>query len=351
MAGQETVNPPKDIEVTKKKFGFRHILKDIVEFKGWELLFKVLLYGFVVWGLYNLTIIYRFHNDEQFAHLPKFSVYDFKYSLVFAFCFFLYKNACELIFFNMIKNNLNPEKFPTEEEKNERAKKACKWVMSIIYYSVSTISAYVLFKDEYFFPPMLLGSGQCSALFKYTPYAPNIPNGTWFYMVQFGCHLHTLIDHVVFKWKDPKFWEMFLHHGMAVFLIFFSYMTNEVAVGILVLFTHDPGDIFLDLVRFYNDFKKRNEYLVGIFYSAFMFVWVYFRLYSFPCCIVKEAFHKLDSKPAAEWGYLYSPYMYLFMMLSALVLLHVYWFFFIVRIAINIVTKKKEYNIYDRKKN
>jgi hypothetical protein len=349
MTGKTATVQLDQVASKNKKKSFNNLLKRIVEFKGWEFVFKVLLFGFCLWGVHSLSIIYIFHTSPEFADIPKFSIYDFKISFFFAFCFFLYKTFCEWFFFNMIMRNLNPEKFPTEEDKRERAKKGCKWVMSIIYYTCSTLTAWYLFREEYFFPKMLLGEGECSAIFKHTPAAPSIPNGVMFYMVQFGCHLHTLIDHVIFKWKDPKFWEMFLHHGIAVFLIFFSYMTNEISVGILVLFTHDPGDIFLDLVRFYNDLTNKNQALLGCFYAGFIFVWVFFRLYAFPACIVQSAYIKLREKE--DWGLLYSPYWYLFCMLTALVLLHVYWFFFILRVAINLVMKRKEPNIYDRKKN
>lgn len=267
------------------------MLRSVIEFKGWELIFKFLFAAFVVWGAYVLSIIYEFHTSPLYAHFRKFSISDFRISFLFAACFFFYKKIVEFLFTNLVKRNLDVEKFPSEEERAERAKKACKWIMCIMYYTTSTLVCYMLFKDQFFFPPMLGGSGSCPNIFMYQPEAPEIPYGQIFYMVQFGCHLHTLIDHVIFKFREPKFWEMFLHHAVAVFLIFFSYMSNEIAVGILVLFVHDPGDIFLDAVRFYNDLKIRNDIGVFILYVSFMGVWMYFRLYSFPACIVKEAFN------------------------------------------------------------
>jgi len=198
---------------------------------------------------------------------------------------------------------------------------------------------------------MLGGHGSCPDIFKYMPEAPDIPYGQIFYMVQFGCHLHTFFDHIIFKFREPKFWEMFLHHGVAVFfLIFFSYMSNEIAVGILVLFVHDPGDIFLDAVRFYNDLKIRNDIGVFILYVSFMGVWCYFRLYCFPI-IVGEVMKTVFRQGASgQAPFLHPAYNYLIAMLCALVVLHVYWFAFIVRIALNIALKKKEYNTYDNKK-
>ncbi len=63
------------------------ILKEIAEFKGWELIFQCLMYGFLIWALYNLQIIYTFHTDPEWADIPKYSIYDFKLALVFVAVF------------------------------------------------------------------------------------------------------------------------------------------------------------------------------------------------------------------------------------------------------------------------
>jgi len=320
--------------------------KPLLERKFWQILFKVLLSGFAIWGIHNLAILYQFHTDPQYASIPKFSLMDFKISLLFVVIFHCLKKGLARMMDGWIRRNFDLDKFDTEEEKNERVQKAYKWFWSAIYYSCSTVTAYILFKDEYFFPKMLGGSADCSAIFQYTPAAPDIPYGKLFYMVQFGSHLHTLIAYAIEKFNDPKFWEMFLHHGVAVFLIFFSYMSNEIAVGILVLFVHDPSDIFLDGGRFYNDLKNRKDWIRNIFAVCFVTTWIYFRLYSFPVCVIGTALTKAHSQ---DWGIMASPYAYLITMLSALVGLHTYWFAFILRATGNMFKKKKEINDYDNK--
>ena len=64
------------------------MMKEIVEFKGWDPIFKVLLYGFLLWALYNLKKVYIFHNSEEWAQVPKYSLYDFKLALI-ALVFFV----------------------------------------------------------------------------------------------------------------------------------------------------------------------------------------------------------------------------------------------------------------------
>src|SRR4051812_33843402 len=98
----------------KNKSLSQFILKQIIEFKGWEFIFRLLFGGFLVWAIFVLSIVYHYHTSPEYASAPKFSIYDFKLSFIFAFCFFLYKKICELIFFDLIKTSLDPEKFPTD---------------------------------------------------------------------------------------------------------------------------------------------------------------------------------------------------------------------------------------------
>jgi ceramide synthetase len=51
------------------------------------------------------------------------------------------------------------------------------------------------------------------------------------------------------------FWEMFIHHIVTLLLLSFSWSSNLIRVGTLVLILHDVGDIFLE-VRIFN---KSND--------------------------------------------------------------------------------------------
>lgn len=337
----------KEFKKKIPKISASSILKEIIEFKGWELIFKALLFGFVAWGAYALYIVYLFHHDASFADIPKFSIYDFKMALFPTLACFVYKNLCIKFFTPWVKRNLDASKFKNEEELDQRALKGVTWLSNIIYYSCSSVLAYFLFKDAFFFPNLLGGSGNVQDIYKYTPYVPHIPHAVLFYQIQFGWHFHTLVDHVVYKWKDPKFWEMFLHHSVAVFLIFFSYLSNQVPVGILVLVTHDPSDIGLCASRFYNDRKGKSLPILAFIYFLFVVSWVFLRLYVFPKCVVGHAFVSLWNYPK---DLMYPVYLYMILMMSALVILHIYWFTIIVRILLGLFSNKQDYNSYDKKK-
>lgn len=337
------LTPPKK---NASKVTITSILGEIADFKGWEMIFRVLIYAFVAWGAYSLYLVYLFHHDPAFANVEKFSIYDFKVTIFPTLFFFGYKRVCLTLFYPFMKRTLDASKFPTEEERDTRAIKNSIWLSGIIYYIFTSCLSYFLFNDSFFFPSLLGGSNQCPDIYKYSPVFPHVPYATLFYQMQFGWHFHTLIDHVVYKWKEPKFWEMFLHHCVAVFLIFFSYLSNQVAVGILVLTTHDPSDIGLYGSRLYNDRTFKNSKVLYVIYAYFMLSWMYLRLFVFPKCIVGAGFEAFFALPQGEL--MYGVYLYLLFMLSALVLLHLYWFTFIVRIVIGLLFKQADANIYDK---
>ena len=337
----------KDLHITiakPKQPLISSLLKEIAEFKGWEMIFQTLSLGFICWGIYALFIIYRFHHDPIYADVPKFSIYDFKLAIIPTIVFFFYHKICSRLFIDRIKGTLDPKKFPSDQERVSRATKSSVWLSSTIYYAFTSVLAYALFHDSWFFPTSLGGSAQCSAIYRNILYVPNIPYAVLFYQIQFGWHLHNLLEHIILKWNEPKYWEILLHHGVAVFLIFFSYLSNQVAVGILVLATHDPCDVGLYSSRLYNDVKSKKFVVLALLYFGFFFSWIYFRLWVFPTCVVGQAFIALWSYPV---DMMYPVYTYMIFMMSALVILHLYWFVFIVRIAVGLFESSKDYNLYD----
>lgn len=354
MAGETKVADKSNDQGEKKQRGvLKWMIKQIANFSVWNNLFKALVVLFVSWGAYLVSSVYEFRYDPKYSHIRKTDLTEFKYVIPFTILFFVMKHCFDILLTGFFMKNLDLDKFPTPEERAERTKKSCKWAMSVVYYSFSTITCYYLFHDKYFFPPMLMGQGNSRELFKYTPHTPpDMPYATLFYMLQFSCHVYSLIEHVIFKLKDPKFWEMFMHHLVAVFLIFFSYLCGELPVGLLVLFTHDSGDVFLDGSRLVNDLKKSMTGIsVHILWILFFLDWIFFRLFAFPKYVVSEALWDMAyGKGQTVEGPIVAVYAYLISMLCALVFLHYYWFAFIVKITWNIIRGKKEFNTYDNKK-
>jgi len=72
-----------------------------------------------------------------------------------------------------------------------------------------------------------------------------------FYILQFGKHFARFFGHVFIR-SEGNFFEYALHHGLSVFLIAFSYLTNQWLIGLFVLFVHDYSDFALITARTYK---------------------------------------------------------------------------------------------------
>ena len=72
-----------------------------------------------------------------------------------------------------------------------------------------------------------------------------------FYIAQFGKHFSRFFGHVFIR-PEGNFFEYALHHGLSIFLIVFSYLTNQWLIGIFVLFIHDYSDFALIMARAYK---------------------------------------------------------------------------------------------------
>ena len=72
-----------------------------------------------------------------------------------------------------------------------------------------------------------------------------------FYIAQFGKHFSRFFGHVFIR-PEGNFFEYALHHGLSIFLIVFSYLTNQWLIGIFVLLIHDYSDFALIMARAYK---------------------------------------------------------------------------------------------------
>jgi len=72
-----------------------------------------------------------------------------------------------------------------------------------------------------------------------------------FYIAQFGKHFARFFGHIFIR-AEGNFFEYALHHGLSVFLIAFSYLTNQWLIGLFVLLIHDYSDFALIAARAYK---------------------------------------------------------------------------------------------------
>lgn len=118
---------------------------------------------------------------------------------------------------------------------------------------------------------------------------PAISNATLemkiFYICQCGKHFSRFMSHVFIK-PEGNFFEYALHHGLSVFLIVFSYLSNQWIIGIFVLLVHDYSDFALIMARTYKDYKYYSKKLLDVIYVHAFISWIGCRIVLFCyCCI------------------------------------------------------------------
>lgn len=110
------------------------------------------------------------------------------------------------------------------------------------YFSAITGAGYFVMRDEKWFPSVLGGNGSIHEAHLMMHDAPRSAL-KYYYFVQLGYHFHSLVFMVFFAPIRNDFIEMLLHHLVTIILIGGSYLANYCAMGALVAFTHDIGDV------------------------------------------------------------------------------------------------------------
>jgi sphingoid base N-palmitoyltransferase len=133
----------------------------------------------------------------------------------------------------------------------------------------------------------------------------------------------------MFDTRRKDFWEMFLHHLVAVPLISFGWVCNIHRMGSLIMVIHDAADIFLEFAKSlkYAKFSKACD----ITFLIFVIVWIITRLMIYPRLLFVTFFRTL--LPA------YPVYYLLNSLLSIVLFLHIYWTYLIYKVLYDVITK------------
>eukprot|EP00122_Pirum_gemmata_P010064 Pgem_evm1s9299 len=173
----------------------------------------------------------------------------------------------------------------------------------------------------------------------------DIDSGTrLYYYIQLSYYVGCLIT-LPFDNKRKDFIELVIHHFATVALIFFSYITNFWKVGTLVMAVHDCSDIVLDLAKAFN-YAKYDAVADNLF-VGFAITFFVSRIIVFPFHILYSVMFDTYQEMVGLtlWDYLASdvPWIPTLMAFSALLftllILHIFWFSIIVRMAISMLGK------------
>lgn len=157
----------------------------------------------------------------------------------------------------------------------------------------------------------------------------------WYYMVELGFYISTGIS-LCFDVKRKDFVEMIVHHIATIVLLIFSYCDNMYRMGALVLIVHDSCDVIMEAAKMAKYISYQR--ICDLFFGLFTLLWLLTRLIIFPFFILKCA---LFDAPQIVSRYGEKPHIYYVLntMMCTLQILHIIWFYFILKILYGALVK------------
>ena len=104
-------------------------------------------------------------------------------------------------------------------------------------------------------------------------------------MIKFAYHLYECIVATLFHRERRDFSEHFFHHIVTIVLVSYSYFTNVMPIGMIVMLVTDSSDIFVSIFKLTVDVSKRFQIygFIGMFVA-----WLYMRIWFYPVYLIYE---------------------------------------------------------------
>jgi len=104
------------------------------------------------------------------------------------------------------------------------------------------------------------------------------------YVLKISFHSYETVYSLIFMRKRRDFPEYILHHIITLGLVLFSYCTNQLSLGAVVMLTHDFTDCLVSIFKIFADVvSKKWQYFTLI---SMVIGWIYFRLYFFQIHVI-----------------------------------------------------------------
>jgi ceramide synthetase len=169
------------------------------------------------------------------------------------------------------------------------------------------------------------------------------------YMFELAGYTFTGFAHRFFSVRRKDYYIMFAHHITTCVLVTFSYITGCYRVGLVVMWLHDFSDIPVDITQLLNHAHMEGPqfyYVCEFFVMVMMTGWFLARLWYLPFVVIKGILidsHRMCAQklPGEPWKYPKCEGVPFYhggaVLLSVLVVMHAYWFYLFLLIAIKAV--------------
>ncbi|XP_039622709.1 ceramide synthase 2-like isoform X1 [Polypterus senegalus] len=218
------------------------------------------------------------------------------------------------------------------QDRPSNSRKFCEACWRFTFYSAAFLAGLMVLIDK----PWFWDQSECWAGYPKQPLQMSL---YWYYMIELAFYWSLLLR-VSFDVKRKSsvcvqdFKEQIIHHVATIVLIGFSYCSNYIRVGTLVMLVHDASDYLLESAKMFNyaGWKRTCDTLFVIFSAVFLFT----RLVVFPIKIIHTTLYLSMEVFEPFFGY------YFFnVLLLVLQVLHIFWASLILRMVWKFVFEGK----------
>jgi hypothetical protein len=154
-----------------------------------------------------------------------------------------------------------------------------------LVYVISNIFLGYIMRDTNFSHWTLGGKNSDIELFNDFP-CLDIPEYlSEFYVIKLGYYSHEMFYTLLYNRHKPDFSELILHHFVTNWLVFFSYTTNFLKIGAIVMLLHGISDIWVANMKMMYEFS--SERMTKVWYYIMLVSFVYTRVIVFPFIVIK----------------------------------------------------------------
>lgn len=161
-------------------------------------------------------------------------------------------------------------------------------VFRFFVYCSTTIALFWSSKQSNFLHKHLLGSEQNPQFFMNYPCQPVPRFLDDLYVIKLAYHTYEAMLTFGFHRNRRDFSEFLLHHLLTIALVSYSYSTNFLPIGAIVMILMDFSDVFVAMFKMAVDV---NETMQNILFMLMFFTWFYFRIYYFPIYAIYQLWH------------------------------------------------------------
>ncbi|XP_061898576.1 ceramide synthase 2 [Entelurus aequoreus] len=196
------------------------------------------------------------------------------------------------------------------QERPGLRKRFCEASWRCVFYFFAFVGGVLALHDK----PWLYNIKEVWAGF---PKQSLLPSQYWYYFLEMGFYLSLLLS-LTFDVKRKDFKEQVIHHIATLTLLAFSWISNYIRVGTIVMALHDSADILLEGAKVLNYARWRQT--ANAMFVVFTLLFTLTRLVLFPLWVI----HCTCVYPLERFAPFFG-YYFFNAMLMVLLVLHLYW--------------------------